>query len=77
MVRGLHKRKIERYDTIMKLYKYKALPYKKSVLNKEEKEQIKYCKDILLNNRLFMAPRESLNDCFEGMAFPIHMGICG
>jgi len=61
----------------MKLYKYKALPYKKSILNKEEKEQIKYCKDILLNNRLFMAPRESLNDCFEGMAVPIHLGICG
>ena len=24
-----------------------------------------------------MAPRESLNDCFEGMAVPIHLGLCG
>lgn len=61
----------------MKLYKYKSLPYRKDKLSKEEQKQIEYCKDILLNNRLFMAPRESLNDPFEGMAYPIHLGICG
>lgn len=61
----------------MKLYKYKSLPRTKENLNNEEKEQVKHCKDILLNNRLFMAPRESLNDPFEGMAVPIHLGICG
>ena len=57
----------------MKLYKYKSLPYRKDKLSKEEQKQIEYCKDILLNNRLFMAPRESLNDPFEGMAYPIHL----
>lgn len=46
----------------MKLYKYKSLPYRKDKLSKEEQKQIEYCKDILLNKRLFMAPRESLND---------------
>lgn len=53
----------------MKLYKYKSLPHKKE-LTAEEKEQLEYCKDILLNHRLFMAPRETLNDPFEGMAIP-------
>lgn len=48
----------------MKLYKYKSLPHKKE-LTAEEKEQLEYCKDILLNHRLFMAPRETLNDPFE------------
>ena len=56
----------------MKLYKYKSLPHKKE-LTAEEKEQLEYCKDILLNHRLFMAPRETLNDPFEGMAIPISL----
>ena len=60
----------------MKLYKYKSLPHKKE-LTAEEKEQLEYCKDILLNHRLFMAPRETLNDPFEGMAIPISLSICG
>ena len=61
----------------MKLYKYKSLPYRKDKLSKEEQKQIEYCKDILLNHRLFMAPRETLNDPFEGMAIPISLSICG
>lgn len=32
----------------MKLYKYKSLPHKKE-LTAEEKEQLEYCKDILLS----------------------------
>lgn len=35
----------------MKLYKYKSLPHKKE-LTAEEKEQLEYCKDILLNEFL-------------------------
>lgn len=31
----------------MKLYKYKALPYKKDNLNEGELKQVEYCKDIL------------------------------
>ena len=59
----------------MKLYKYKSLPYIKDGLNEQEIKQVEYCKDIILNNRLFMAPRISLNDPFEGMAVPIELGI--
>lgn len=61
----------------MKLYKYKSLPYIKDGLNEQEIKQVEYCKDIILNNRLFMAPRISLNDPFEGMAVPIELGISG
>lgn len=61
----------------MKLYKYKALPYKKDNLNEGELKQVEYCKDIILNNRLFMTPREILNDPLEGMAVPIELGISG
>ena len=61
----------------MKLYKYKALPYKNDNLNEGELKQVEYCKDIILNNRLFMTPREILNDPLEGMAVPIELGISG
>lgn len=61
----------------MKLYKYKALPYKKTTLSKVEKKQKEYCEDIMVNNRLFMAPRNLLNDPLEGMAIPIELGVCG
>lgn len=61
----------------MKLYKYKSLPSKNNDLSLNEKQQIEFCRDILINNRLFMAPRETLNDPFEGMAIPIALGIAG
>lgn len=32
----------------MKLYKYKALPYKNDNLNEGELKQVEYCKDIIL-----------------------------
>lgn len=61
----------------MKLYKYKALPNKIDNLSIDDQNQITFCKDIITNSRLFMAPRESLNDPFEGMAIPISLGIMG
>ena len=37
----------------MKLYKYKSLPHKKE-LTAEEKEQLEYCKDILITAYLWL-----------------------
>jgi len=37
----------------MKLYKYKALPYKKDNLNEGELKQVEYCKDI--HYKLYMS----------------------